>query len=164
MTITLAVLAAVLFAFVDYVGYNGIGAGALKTYRILFLSFGKGAPMLYRVLQTIIQVAFVWVLWCILGNFWVAFSFLFLWWTFNCDMIYYMFCGWLRWFPQEPVNAFNQDVMGDQVVWAWWTPYGLIRGRKSEPIDGATLVVQAIGGVMFALTVQGFASGVFCRL
>lgn len=145
MTLLIAVLATALFGFVDYVGYNTIGQKLL---------------VLYRILQTSIQIGIVVLLFEFAG-FLAALSFLLLWWTFCSDMIYYGFCAWLRWFKTEPPNAFEQDVEGNVVTWAWWTPYGLVRGHKTEPIDGTILIAQAISGIMVGLAIQGFAWGVF---
>ena len=106
------------------------------------------------------------MLWCILGNFWAAVSFLVLWWFWVSDIIYYGFCSWLRWFKTEPPNAYEQDVKGNVVTWAAWTPWGLLRlafgkAKKSDPIDGYVLEVQAFVGVAIVLVIQGVEWGVF---
>lgn len=142
MTFILALLALAAFALFDYAGYNTIGQRALKTYRILQTAFG--AWLMY-------------MLWCVFGNLAAAFTAALLWWTFNADILYYQYCRWLHWFKNEPVNAFQVDVMGDKVIWAWWTPAGILSGRlknRSMPINGAVLVIQAFAGIALAIMYQ----------
>ena len=143
MTLLIAVLAAVLFGFGDYWGFNTLGQKHL---------------VVYRIIQTASQILLAAGCWA-LGGHWAAFSFLMLWWCFWADLVYYACCALLKWYPAEPANAFEQNVMGNVVSWAWWTPYGLIRmlfgqAKKTDPINGNILIVQALIGTALAIVIQ----------
>lgn len=137
MTLVSAVIAGILFAFFDYTFYNTLGQKKLT---------------LYRVIQTAFQILLVVALWFV-GPL-ASVLFMLLWWTWNCDLLYYFFCYILHWYSAQPKNSFEQYILSDTVTWAWWTPYGLIRGHKSEPIDGDILVIQASAGIILSIVLQ----------
>ncbi len=133
--------ASVLYAGIDFVGYN--------------LTKGNEKTLLgYRIFQFLMQAGITYALYEICG--WpTAVSFNLLWWTFGLDILYYGYA--------EAVNAggdwehrgnFRANVMGNKATWAYWTPVGIARGMKrSEPIAGSTLVAQSLAGLGVALTV-----------
>ena len=142
---SLPYVALIAFGFFDYVGYN--------------LSVVRGQTWLafYRVLQVVFQILLVaWL--CRFGGtwttegFWRATCFMFLWWCFVADFIYYFFYWVLHWFNVRGEGGFGVEVLGDQVVWAWWTPLGLLlHGGKREVISGQDLILQAGIGVAFSI-------------
>lgn len=138
-----AVLFVVLFGFFDYVAYN----------------FGvkwKAVPF-YRVAQYFVQAAMIAFLWDNV-NFKAAFLFTWLWWCWLADLVYYFFYDTFGWFKEQGTvgNAFKDQVLGNKVTWAWWTPYGMvqtIRGKKAEPIGGNVLLAQAGAGLLIAIVI-----------
>ena len=144
----LGLIAVFAFGFIDYVGYNKIKP-----------------TWLYRVMQTIIQLSF-YVLLYLAGGIWAFFTYFLLHWTFCSDFVYYLFYDTLKWYGGEYAgHAYETEVLGNQVYWAWWTPYGLlfrfIVGKKSEPIPGETLIDQAIVGLL--ITVAPVLVSIFLR-
>jgi len=143
-----SVLALCVFAFADYIGYNiAADGGWKKLYRVLQLCFQLGLTVLL----------WVWV------DYRAAFLFNFWWWCWIADLIYYLLFDSLRWFHRGYAgSAFANEVLGDKVRWAWWTPYGLVsrmliplglRGaiEKQKPIAGDVLLVQAWVGAIVGM-------------
>lgn len=126
----------ILFAFFDYIGFNTIG---------------KWNKVFYRALQYIFQGVIVWFLWSF-DSFGTALWFLFLWWVWIADLIYYLFFDILRWFGDRSGTAFRNEVLGNLVTWAWWTPAGLIQWaitkQRNLPIKAWILCSQALAGLI----------------
>ena len=141
MNFLYAALASIIFSFVDYLGYNELGRK------------GPTQLIVYRIIQTVIQLCLVYALWCI--NPWAAVAFVIIWWTFLCDFLYYAFCN-MGLFGITGA-AFTNEVMGNQVTWAWWTPYGLFKWAttrvRNSVIDGSTLILQGALGLFVALAI-----------
>ena len=132
-----------VFSMFDYIGFNTIGQKNLILYRItqnLFLiSLAIG---LYFLTGLISSICFLLLFW-----FWIA------------DLIYYFFYDTLKWYGGDYAGkAFKSEVLGNNVVWSWWTPYGLIfryfQGKKNMPISGRILILQAIVGIVIVIGVN----------
>jgi hypothetical protein len=133
----LAFIAIVLFGMYDYIGFNTI----------------KNVTV-YRISQYVVQTLLTIGCWYY-GNWNTAVAFLILWWTFVGDLIYYFFYDVFKIFHKGYAgHAFDNEVLGNFVTWAWWTPYGLYntfkRNSKKIPINGKILILQAIVGVAVA--------------
>lgn len=134
--------ALIFFGFVDYVGYN------------IATQAGKIHLIIYRVFQTLLQITLMALLWKYSG-FWSAFVFMFLWWTFNADFVFYGCAAIFKWFSDGA--DFKRDVLHDKVTWAYWTPLGLIlHGGKHEIITGQDLIAQAGLGFIGAILISVF--------
>lgn len=130
--------ALLIFALFDYVGYN--------------TAVRWGKVTLYRIVQTFLQLGLTALLWWQVNGY-TAFLFNWLWWFWLADLLYYFMYDTFKWFGEEgmPGTAFTTQVLGNQVVWAWWTPSGLLQtalGCKSVPIPGNALLVQAMAGLI----------------
>jgi hypothetical protein len=141
------------FAFFDYIGYNTIGQRHL---------------VLYRILQTILQITLTWNAVAFAGWF-AAIAWLWLWWGGWADLFYYMFYDWLRFFGYRndgfgksvvggngsaiyterfaPMTAFEAEVLGGLVTWFWWTLLGLVKwaatGERQSPMSAVEICMQA---------------------
>jgi len=140
ITFILAALAVIVYGIFDYFGYNKIKP--VWVYRI-------------------VQFGFNLVIWTILyhipmGGFLATLLFIFMHATFCSDFVYYYLYDHLKWYGGSYAGkAYEREVLGDKVVWAWWTPYGiftrLLPGKKDVPIKGHTLLIQAAVGIGFSL-------------
>ena len=153
MNFVMAIIALTTFALYDYFGFNTLGQKNLPLYRktqwvVAFLII---VPLfLYRPSYTLIDgdSYYSWVS--------VVLAVL-LWWTFNSDFLFYVFCWVIPVFKNVPRDSFEQQVMGDKVIWAWWTPVGILMGRvknRTVPIRGEYLVFQAAVGTVITLLIQ----------
>lgn len=139
----IALIACLLFAFVDYVGFNTLGQRqdlAIKLFGIKVLW--------YRILQTLFQLMLVYVVGVVFG--WIySLGFMLLWWCWLADFMYYGFAYVIN--NPKWENRVNLQGTLHQVTWAWWTPYGLfVRGtkRKNEIIPLSILVFQGVLGLV----------------
>ena len=136
-------IAIILYGFFDYVGYNQI------------------SPLwLYRTLQFILNIAIYTGLYFI-GGWLLPIIFLILHETFIADLVYYFFFDTLKWYGGSYAGtAYKNEVLGDKVVWAWWTFYGiftrLIPGKKNVSILGADLIGQASAGLVLSILMALF--------
>jgi len=150
----IAIAALLFFGFFDYCGYN--------------LAVRRSKVWIYRIIQNVLQwLIMTPLLWWQFG-FLTAFLFDWMWWCWMADMAYYWLYDTLKWF-NEPGSeyagkAFRTVVLGDKVVWSWWSLYGLffrmlipllLRGRtdKNVPIPGHVLIAQAILGFVAAFLI-----------
>jgi hypothetical protein len=148
MNFLLALLFIILYAFIDYFGYNTVGKWAV------YVPIFKWKIQIYRLLQNVFQFGVLTPFLYFYVNPVVAFIFNLLWWTWNADLVYYAICevfnGFhLTGFPGR--GSFKNDVLGNQVTWASWTPYGLIRGAKTMPISYSILLVQSFLGTLISV-------------
>lgn len=136
----MAYLSILLFAFFDYIFYN-------LAYESL------GLKLTYRILQIIVQVGLIAALW-IDGSFTQALVFFILWWTWIADFIYYAFYDLLGWFGKSK-TTFKDEVLGDTVTWANWTPIQYITYRISADPKASHLILfmQGFIGLFISLLI-----------
>jgi len=132
--------ASLLYSGIDYFGYN---ATKKNSTTLIF----------YRIFQVAMQGAISWFLYDQLGLP-TAIGFNLIWWTFGDDLLYYGYAELVNpggaW---ESRGALRSNVMNNHTTWAYWTPIGMARGIKREPIAGDALVAQALMGAAIALTI-----------
>jgi len=136
-----AVVALAIYALFDYFGYN-----AAEVH--------NSVPE-YRKVQVVFAAVLIALLWTWM-NYQSVLMGVFMWWTFSADFMYYQWAKWIKKYPDE-IRGFENDVEGNKVIWAWWTPVGLAMGRaknKTKPIDGLILTVQMLVGVICAIIYQ----------
>jgi len=135
----------VFFSFFDYIGYNESVKHGWVNEKFI-------NP--YRIVQGSVQIILLALAWYFIGWI-VSLGFFLLWWTWNCDLIYYFLHDTLKIYL--PTGAFKREVMGNQVTWAWWTPYGLYlwveSGTKGEVINGSTLLWQSWIGILITILI-----------
>ena len=73
------------FAFFDYIGYN---------------TLARWSVVVYRILQTLVQIAATWYAWIHLGPF-AAVAWNFIWWAWLADLFYYAMYDLLKFFGYE---------------------------------------------------------------
>lgn len=123
-----------VFSLFDYIFYN---------------YFTKRGWCSYRIVQTIFQLILVAIAYYLFG--WIAAAgFILLWWTWNCDLLYYCF-EWI--FLYEGYTTLRSEVFRmidmDSVTWAWWTPLGLylcLRKKERRALTHLQIYWQAIAG------------------
>ncbi|MCU0373250.1 MAG: hypothetical protein MUE56_08420, partial [Ignavibacteria bacterium] len=126
---------AVLFALFDYFGFN-IG---LKRGWADFSLKNK-----YRTYQAAFQILLTAFLFFVFG--WLsALVFLLLWWTWVCDLLFYLFCEIFNYGNDR--GNFRKEVLSNSVQWAWWTPYGLLFTKKGNTIPYKILIIQSAAGI-----------------
>lgn len=133
--------ASVLYAGIDYTGYN-------------LTRNNNAALTVYRIFQVAVQGAITYFLYKEIGLP-TAIAFNVIWWTFGDDILYYGYSELVnpggRW---ESRGSFSANVMGNHATWAYWTPIGIVRGMKrDQPIAGDTLIAQSLFGLEIALTI-----------
>lgn len=133
--LTFAALAIVFFAFFDVTLYNLVRFSTPLMIKV------------YRVFQHIVLVALaVGLMYEVSVPSGIAF--LLMWWTWVADLVYYflydLFLG---------RSAFKEEVLGDIVTWAWWTPLGLLFVPKGETINGSWLLIQSVLGLVLSIGV-----------
>lgn len=134
------------FALFDYFGYNEFAKRGLAN--------GLLAP--YRIVQMSVQIILIAVAWAFV-DLMVAIGFTILWATWTCDFIYYFLYDTLKIYGS---GAFKKEVMGGQVSWAWWTPYGLIdwlingkNGDEFRVIHWSILAIQSLIGIILTVII-----------
>lgn len=143
MTILYAFLFAIIFSIFDFFGYQYASRRGLTE--------GLLAP--YRIVQGSVQILLTATCFYFFG--WAAaLGFFLLWWTWNCDLMYYFIYDITKLYGS---GAFKNEVLGNKVSWAWWTAYGLvdlwINGKDPKTnyyrvINGSILLFQAFLGIL----------------
>jgi len=138
------ILAVFGFSLFDYLGYNLLGTKKL---------------VLYRVIQTIVQVGIIALLF--LHSWLIALCFVLLWWTWCCDWFYYI----IDFLSQkifgisfEGGDSLESVFLGITTVsWASWTPYGLINLliNKTKIVGNVVLITQSLIGIAILLIIEG---------
>ena len=141
--------ASLAFSLFDYVGYS-----FTRPEGEHFTRRDPALLSVYRVLQVAVQSAITYFLYkeCGLSS---AISFNLIWWTWGDDLA---FNGWGYLFdPVYPpwANRENNDLRGNAVKWAGWTPIGLTR-RQGTIIPTDVLIPQAIVGFSISMAILQF--------
>ena len=129
------VCAAIVFSLFDYFGFNI----SLKKNWADFSLFNK-----YRAVQVSVQIILTLLL-LFLSGWQSALVFNLIWWTWGCDFLFYLFCEIFNYGNDR--GNFRKEVLGNNVQWAWWTPYGLLFTKKGEVIKYEVLMVQSINRI-----------------
>jgi hypothetical protein len=159
MNFLYALIAIFIFGMFDYVGYNKYGQFPLKKLKLILWEVHP-----YRVIQTLFQLGLFISMWIFI-DFWAGFLFMFMWWAWLADFVYYLYYDVLKWFGEQGSagEAFKEQVLGNRVTWASWTPYGIIfrwiPGYKKQPISGKILIIQGIVGLIISIVVGVFVKG-----
>ena len=125
----LAILFAFVFAVFDVIGFRN----------------ATDIPR-YRIIQIVVQISLVTLAYLIFG--WkVSTGFSILWWTWNCDLLYYLVYDMYA-LVFKKSTGFKHEVLGNLVTWAWWTPAGLIAYKKDKVIKWPVLFIQAVLGII----------------
>jgi hypothetical protein len=157
MLLFMVLWASLIFALVDYFGYNTIGVAKHLDLTIFkkVITFDLQKKILsltpYRWCQIVLGAILAYLLYAGPGLLSVALC-LVLYFTFFDDLLFYGLSEALQKFPNDK-GVFQREVMGNQVVWAWWTVYGLIRGKRTEPIAGIILVLQSVIGLALVVAI-----------
>lgn len=132
-----------VFSLFDYFGYNISAKKGWVNEKLI-------NP--YRVIQTTFQIVLTLI--AIFQFDWtVAVGFNLLWWTWNCDLLFYLIGDVIGIYGR---GWFRKEVLQNQVSWAWWTPYGLfdliLNGKDKTTnyyriINGSILLFQAFIGI-----------------
>ena len=148
MELTWLLISVFGFALFDFFGYN---ISVKKNW------VDENFLNPYRIIQTIIQI-FIFVLLLGFVSPITAIAFMILWFTFNCDWIYYLYCipfGWIFGITSEWKQPFKNVIR-----WGWWTAYGLvdlwIRGKENgqyRVIKWPILVTQSLFGIIILLKI-----------
>lgn len=138
----MAFLLPVIEGFLDYCGYNW--------------SVNTGWKTFYRILQVIMHLTCFAIAWqTSLSVFFIYLILVLGWWR---DLVYYACYHFFRWFGDPSYNAYEHEVLGDRVIWAWGSLYGilfrLLPGIKHVPIPGRILVIQAQLALLLAIGLQ----------
>lgn len=140
LTFCFSVVAILVFAFFDYVGFNNMMS--VKLFRISqYLLYGFIVILLYQGF-----------------GIWSSISFAILHITFCSDILYYYFYDGLRWYGGAGAGKlYVSEVIGNKVTWAYWTPYGIVTrwipGKKNVPINGNILIEQAAFGFLLTILI-----------
>jgi len=133
--------AVIVFSLFDYFGFNV----SLKRKWADYSLFNK-----YRVAQVLFQILLSTLLYYLSG--WQSvIVFNFIWWTWGCDFLFYLFCEIFNYGKDR--GNFKKEVYGNNVQWAWWTPYGLLFTKKGDVVKLKILIIQALTGVVFSVMV-----------
>lgn len=135
-------IGAAVFALYDYIGHN-------ISLRRNWVNINFINP--YRVSQSIVQLIISALLIIFIG--WQSMvGFNIIWWSWGCDIIFYFYCNSLNIYKDR--GNFTKQVLGNQISWAWWTPYGLLFTKKGEVIKWQRLILQSVIGLIFAIAVS----------
>lgn len=135
------VIAAILFALFDYFGFNI----SLKKNWADYSLFNK-----YRVVQGLVQIVLSLLL-LILSGWKSVIVFNLIWWTWGCDYLFYLFCEIFNYGNDR--GNFRKEVLGNNVQWAWWTPYGFLFTKRGDVIKSKILMVQSIIGLILSFII-----------
>jgi len=133
--------AAIVFALFDYFGFNI----SLNKKWADFSLFNR-----YRAAQLVFQIVLS-LLVFLLSGWKAALVFNLIWWTWGCDFLFYLFCEIFNYGNDR--GNFKKEVKGNNVQWAWWTPYGLMFTKKGDVIKISVLIIQSIVGVVLAIVI-----------
>jgi hypothetical protein len=143
MEIILAFIGIILFGLFDYFGFH-------VSYKRGWADFGMINK--YRIAQFIFQIIISALLF-IAGGWFAVFAFNFLWWTWWADLLFYFFYDTLRFFgyPRKP-GGFKEQVLGNKITWAFWTPLGLIKHRgRHKVLKYYELMGQCLTGLLIVI-------------
>lgn len=143
MVHTLIILISIFsFALFDYIFYD-----LFKKWGLLDSKFINP----YRTVQAIVQVIITLLL-LYFYSYKEAISFNLLWWTWFADWLYYAIGEILGIYGR---GWMDKEVFGNQVEWAWWTPYGLVKwlvtGQKVSVISWQVLAIQTLIGISITI-------------
>lgn len=148
MEIAAVLIAIIVFGLFDYFGFHVSLKKGWADFEIV-------NP--YRIVQLVVQLIISLFLFYYFG--WLAMlSFNILWWTWWADLLFYFFYDTLRLFgyPRSP-GGFKEQVMGNKVTWAFWTPLGLLKYKgRHEVLKWNELFVQSIFGLIFVICLYLF--------
>jgi hypothetical protein len=130
-----------IFSLFDYFGFNISLRKRWADYTLI----NK-----YRIAQFIFQIILSGLLFYISGWQSVA-AFTIIWWTWGCDFIFYFLCEIFNYGNDR--GNFRKEVIGNNVQWAWWTPYGLLFTKKGDVIKLKILIVQSITGCVISVLI-----------
>lgn len=131
----------VIFSLFDYFGFNISLRKRWADYTLI----NK-----YRIAQFIFQILLSLLLLYLSGWQSVA-AFTIIWWTWGCDFIFYLLCEIFNYGNDR--GNFRKEVIGNNVQWAWWTPYGLLFTKKGDVIKLKILIVQSVAGFLSAIVI-----------
>jgi hypothetical protein len=130
----------IIFSLYDYFGFH-------ISHKKGWEDFTPVNP--YRISQFIVQV-FITLFLLFLYGWFSALAFNILWWTWWADLLFYFWYDVLRIFgyPRKP-GGFKEQVMGNKVTWAYWTPWGLLRIKHRDTVmTRKEIFIQAISGAI----------------
>ena len=129
------------FSLFDYFGFNL----SLNKNWADFSLFNK-----YRFFQATFQVVLSVSLY-FLSRWQSVAAFNIIWWTWGCDFIFYLLCEIFNYGNDR--GNFKKEVSGNNVLWAWWTPYGLMFTRRGDVITKRILITQALIGLLISIII-----------
>lgn len=137
-----------IFSLFDYFGYNISARNGWVNEKLINS---------YRIIQTSVQIILTLIA-LFVFNWKVAVGFNLLWWTWNCDLLFYFIGDILGVYGR---GWFKSEVINNQVSWAWWTPYGiydLLKNGKQNGnyriIKGSILLFQAFLGLILTIFIS----------
>jgi len=134
-------IAVVVFSLFDYFGFNISLNKKWADYSL----FNK-----YRVAQVTFQIILSALLYHFSG--WQpAIAFNLIWWTWGCDFFFYFLCEIFNYGNDR--GNFRKEVIGDNVKWAWWTPYGSMFTKKGDAIKLKILAIQSLSGIVISVII-----------
>lgn len=138
--------AILLFTIFDHYGYNvsvingWVNEKFINPYRI--------AQGTFQIIITLLLYFFFTPLDALLFNL--------LWWFWICDWLYHVLC--LFNFYDERKYLTKQYF--NNILWAWWTPYGLIKwaltGKQKTVIQWQVLLIQSLIGITLYIIFGGY--------
>ena len=135
----------ILFSLYDYFGFHISHKKGWEDFTLL-------NP--YRISQFIVQIIITISLYILFGWF-SALAFNILWWTWWADLLFYFWYDLLRVFgyPRKS-GGFKEQVLGNKVTWAYWTPWGLMRFKNKHTImTWKEIFVQAVIGAVTVILI-----------
>jgi hypothetical protein len=142
INLLVVVVASLAYALFDYFGFNWT-VRQTKDNRV-----GVGA---YHVFADIILAVMLYGIWQWFGLTAAIASFI-VYWTFNYELLYYMWAELIHYNGFEGKGSFKNAVLENRVTWAWWTPLGIFHyDAKKVPIESKDLLIQAIVGWIAAI-------------
>ncbi len=135
------ILAVIVFSLFDYFGFNI----SLKKNWADFKLFNR-----YRAAQVSVQIILTLLL-LFLSGWQSVLVFNLIWWTWGCDFLFYLFCEIFNYGNDR--GNFRIEVLGNNVQWAWWTPYGLMFTKRGEVIKFKILLFQSLIGLLTSILI-----------
>lgn len=138
-----------IFAIFDYIFYN--------TFNRINSKYTDGLFSLYRIIQYTFQAILIVVLFYFFGTV-ECLIFIILHWTFWADFIYYCLYDLLSFYKSNDYSRFKSEYFGNQIRWAFWTPFGLIQLFLSGKENGMYrimkwqyLIIQQLIGIAISI-------------
>lgn len=124
--------ATIAYSLFDWVGWN------------LDVNINNNPVWIYRSVQILTQAAISYFLYktCGLSSS-VAFNLI--WWTWGDDLAFYGYQYAFNVGHPWPNRTYRDDIGGNQITWAGWTPIGLLRPQGSTIARNALFGQAAIG-------------------